>query len=127
MGWVLRRLFAIKDNYFGSYTNFTTFSEFSERFVEDPKLVGDRVDEKYRPGRVSYILSIRTLTAANSIQSDPFAVNLTVQVQQSRVILPENIFDCLAGVIIPVPDFQMTLRSLDEFMGESFARRKVNT
>ena len=57
LGWVLRRLFAIKDNYFGSYTNFTTFSEFNERFAEDPKLVGDRVEEKYRPGRVRLVFT----------------------------------------------------------------------
>lgn len=53
LGWVLRRLFCVKDNYFGGYTQFRTMQEFLERFDHDPNLVGDPVEQKYRPGRVS--------------------------------------------------------------------------
>lgn len=54
LGWVLRRLFCVKDNYFGSFTQFTTMDEFLERFDHDPASVGDPVEEKYRPGRVRH-------------------------------------------------------------------------
>lgn len=43
----------MKDNYFGGFTQFTTMQEFQETFDHDPKAVGDPVEKKYRPGRVS--------------------------------------------------------------------------
>lgn len=53
LGWALRRMFNVKDNYFGGFTQFTTMQEYLERFDHDPNSVGDPVEEKYRPGRVS--------------------------------------------------------------------------
>ena len=53
LGWALRRLFCIKDNYFGGFTQFQTMEEYQARHDYDPGLVGDPVEEKYRPGRVS--------------------------------------------------------------------------
>ena len=52
LGWALRRMFCVKDNYFGAFTQFTTMQEYLERFDHDPNSVGDPVEEKYRPGRV---------------------------------------------------------------------------
>jgi hypothetical protein len=52
LGWALRRLFCVKDNYFGAFTQFTTMQEYLERYDHDPESVGDPVEEKYRPGRV---------------------------------------------------------------------------
>jgi hypothetical protein len=54
LGWAVRRFFCVKDNYFGSFTQFTTMQEYLERFDHDPESVGDPVLEKYRPGKVSY-------------------------------------------------------------------------
>jgi hypothetical protein len=53
LGWVLRRMFCIKDNYFGGFTQYSTMQEYLERFDHDPASVGDPVKEKFRPGRVS--------------------------------------------------------------------------
>lgn len=53
LGWAVRRLFCVKDNYFGGFTQFTTMQEYLERFDHDPESVGDPVKEKYRPGMVS--------------------------------------------------------------------------
>jgi len=53
LGWALRRMFCLKDNYFGGFTQFTTMQEYLERFDHNPDSVGDPVEEKYRPGRVS--------------------------------------------------------------------------
>ena len=58
LGWVLRRLFCVKENYFGAFTQFTTMQEFLERFDHDPNSIGDPVEEKYRPGRVSILCSV---------------------------------------------------------------------
>ena len=46
-------MFSVKDNYFGAFTQFTTMQEYLERFDHDPNSMGDPVEEKYRPGRVS--------------------------------------------------------------------------
>lgn len=54
LGWVLRRLFCVKDNYFGSFTQFRTMSEFKERWDYWRETKGDPVELKYRPGKVCY-------------------------------------------------------------------------
>jgi hypothetical protein len=99
MGWVLRRLFCVKDNYFGMFTQFTTTQEYLERFDHDPNSVGDPVVEKYRPGR-----------------SDPFAVQVTLDVRDSLVLLSDEIFACESGLALPIPQLQMMLKSVEAFM-----------
>lgn len=99
MGWVLRRLFCVKDNYFGMFTQFTTTQEYLERFDHDPNSVGDPVEEKYRPGR-----------------SDPFAVQVTLDVKDSLLLLSDEIYACESGLGIPIPQLQMMLKSVETFM-----------
>lgn len=53
LGWVVRRMFCVKDNYFGNFTQFSTMQEYLEKFDHSPDSVGDPVEQKYRPGRVS--------------------------------------------------------------------------
>jgi len=60
LGWALRRLFCIKDNYFGGFTQFQTMEEYQARHDYDPESVGDPVEEKYRPGRVSSLVMTMT-------------------------------------------------------------------
>ncbi|WWD06286.1 hypothetical protein V865_004376 [Kwoniella europaea PYCC6329] len=98
-GWVLRRLFCVKDNYFGTFTQFRTMQEYLEKFDHDPDSVGDPIEEKYRPGR-----------------SDPFAVFVTMNVEDSLVLMSEEIYNCRKGLVIPVPQLQMNLKSVEHFM-----------
>ncbi|KIR39832.1 hypothetical protein I307_02554 [Cryptococcus deuterogattii 99/473] len=99
LGWVLRRLFCVKDNYFGSFTQFTTMDEFLERFDHDPTSVGDPVEEKYRPGR-----------------SDPYAVHITMNVEESLILMCDEIYNFSRGIALPVPQLQMAIKSVDQFM-----------
>ncbi|EIW72981.1 hypothetical protein TREMEDRAFT_42131 [Tremella mesenterica DSM 1558] len=99
MGWVLRRLFCIKDNYFGGFTQYSNLNEFLERFDHDPNSVGDPVEEKYRPGR-----------------SDPYAVFVTMNIEDSLILLPDEIYGCTRGLAMPVPQLQMNLKSIEHFM-----------
>ncbi|WVQ94212.1 hypothetical protein IAU59_001290 [Kwoniella sp. CBS 9459] len=99
LGWVLRRLFCVKDNYFGGFTQFKTMQEYLEKFDHDPDSVGDPVEEKYRPGR-----------------SDPFAVIVTMNVEESLILMSDEIFNCKQGVVMPVPQLQMSLKSVEHFM-----------
>lgn len=99
LGWVLRRLFCVKDNYFGMFTQFRTMGEYLEKFEENPENVGDPVEEKYRPGR-----------------SDPFAVNVSMDVRNSLILLSDEIYACQSGLAMPVPQLQMALKSTEAFM-----------
>lgn len=99
LGWVLRRMFCTKDNYFGAFTQFATSQEFVERFDHDPNSVGDPVEAKYRPGR-----------------SDAFAVNVTMNVEESLILMSDEIYSCDRGLAMPVPQLQMSLKSVEHFM-----------
>lgn len=87
--------------------------EYQTRFAYDPRTVGDPVEEKYRPGRVGSMV----IAIANN-QSDPFAVQVTMNIEDSLVVMADTIYGCEAGVAMPIPKLQMTLRSQDQFMGE---------
>lgn len=99
LGWVLRRLFCVKDNYFGLFTQFSQSMEFLNRHAADPKSIGDPVEEKFHPGR-----------------SDALAVNVTLDVRDSLILLADEIYACDSGLVMPVPQFQMALKSVEAFM-----------
>ena len=99
LGWSLRRLFCVKDNYFGAFTQFTTMQEYLERFDHNPESVGDPVEERYRPGR-----------------SDPFCAQVTMNVEESLIFLSDQIYNCDSGLALPIPQLQMALRSTDLYL-----------
>jgi hypothetical protein len=94
LGWVVRRLFCVKDNYFGNFTQFSTMQEFLEKFDHSPDSVGDPIVQKYRPGR-----------------SDSFAVHLTVDVRDSLVLMSDEVYGVDNGIAIPVPHLQLDLKT----------------
>lgn len=50
-GWVVRHFMVFRDNYFGSFTQFCTLSEYIQK--RDRGLpIGDPTEFKYRPGKV---------------------------------------------------------------------------
>lgn len=50
-GWVIRHLMVLRDNYFGSFTQFCTLFEYIQK--KDRGLpIGDPTEFKYRPGKV---------------------------------------------------------------------------
>lgn len=53
IGWVIRRLMLIKDNYAGSFMNFQTTQDFHNEFAKSPRSWGDKTVERYRPGKVT--------------------------------------------------------------------------
>ncbi|KLT40822.1 hypothetical protein CC85DRAFT_287095 [Cutaneotrichosporon oleaginosum] len=94
LGWVIRRMFCVKDNYFGEFTQFSTMQEFLEKFDHSREAVGDPIEEKYRPGK-----------------SDPFAIHLTVDVRDSLVLLSDQIYSATKGIAAPVPQLQLDLKN----------------
>lgn len=99
LGWVVRRLMLLKENYFGTFTNFMLSSEFLQRFQNNPKLLGDPVEKKYVPGK-----------------SDRFECNVDLQIMDGIMILPTEIYDCKRAVILPIPALDLHLRSTEAYM-----------
>ena len=43
-----------------------------------------------------------------------------MNVEDSLVLMADTIYGCDTGVVMPIPKLQMSLRSQDQFMGESY-------
>jgi hypothetical protein len=52
LGWSIRYFMVLRDNYFGSFTHFSTLNEYLEKRKKGLP-VGDPIAQKYRPGKVS--------------------------------------------------------------------------
>ncbi|KIY46774.1 hypothetical protein FISHEDRAFT_46624 [Fistulina hepatica ATCC 64428] len=106
MGWTMRYFMVFKDNYFGTFTHFSTLHEFLEKLKMN-KPIGDPVVEKYRPGR-----------------NNMMEVEMSVVIEEGLVLLPcalyayerkpgVDIGDCLA---LRLPELQVHFRMHDFFM-----------
>jgi hypothetical protein len=61
LGWSLRYFMVLRDNYFGSFTHFSTLVEYLDKRSKFP-LSGDPLEMKHRPNKVgaagSFLLDI---------------------------------------------------------------------
>ncbi|BGP16903.1 Macrophage colony-stimulating factor 1 receptor [Rhodosporidiobolus nylandii] len=90
MGWMIRHLLNLKDNYFGNFTHFVTLEEYRHR--HERNLQGDPLELKYRPG-----------------QKDAFDVSVGFE-------LENEIYDCSSAVALVLPQLQVDLRNHDYYM-----------
>ncbi|GAA5960722.1 hypothetical protein JCM21900_000512 [Sporobolomyces salmonicolor] len=97
IGWMIRHMFNLKDNYFGTFLHFVTLEEYRHRYERN--LQGDPIEAKYRPGK-----------------TDVFEVSLTFQLENGILLLPQEIYDCRAAVALVLPQLQVDLRNHDYFM-----------
>ncbi|KZO94333.1 hypothetical protein CALVIDRAFT_517511 [Calocera viscosa TUFC12733] len=97
-GWVVRHVMVLRDNYFGQFTSFTTLEEYQQRRAQGT--VGDPVEAKYRPGK-----------------SNPFDVDVNIDVQDGLVLLPQEVHDFTAAVAINVPEFEVSIDVHETHMG----------
>ena len=51
-------------------------------------------------------------------QSDTFGAHVTFNVEESLILLSDEIYSSDRGLAMPVPKFQMALKSVEQFMGE---------
>ncbi|KZT51915.1 hypothetical protein CALCODRAFT_521058 [Calocera cornea HHB12733] len=97
-GWVVRHVMVLRDNYFGQFTSFTTLEEYQQRRARGE--VGDPVEAKYRPGK-----------------SNPMDVEVSIDVQDGLVLLPQEVHDFTAAVAINVPEFEVSIDVHETHMG----------
>ncbi|KAG2364907.1 hypothetical protein BDR07DRAFT_1557955 [Suillus spraguei] len=114
LGWSARYLMVLRDNYFGSFTHFSTLVEYLEKRKRF-NLVGDPLEMKYRPGK------------SNSLQ-----VQVSIQLQSGVILLPAGLpgyevrvasdrsFDDIgASTVMTCSVLQLDLRLHDYFMDMS--------
>ncbi|KAI6121684.1 hypothetical protein F5141DRAFT_529930 [Pisolithus sp. B1] len=113
LGWVIRYAMVLRDNYFGSFTHFSTLVEYLSRHAKGE--VGDPVEKKYRLG-----------------QSNPLQVIICLMLQNGTVLLPAALpgyekygdnatttDDVGASLLLGFPELQLDLRLHDYFMDMS--------
>ncbi|TFK75375.1 hypothetical protein BDN72DRAFT_832240 [Pluteus cervinus] len=112
LGWSIRYFMVFKDNYFGSFTHFSTLYEYldNKRHNRPP---GDPIIAKYRVGK-----------------ANPMQVEMTVCVFHAEVVLPAGLpgferasqTDTLdtttigSCLVLVIPEFQLQFRMHDYFM-----------
>ncbi|KAH9930383.1 hypothetical protein B0H21DRAFT_878964 [Amylocystis lapponica] len=112
-GWTIRHFMILRDNYFGSFTHFSTLYEYLEKRKRKQSL-GDPIDLQYRPGN-----------------SNPMEVELALNVEQGLVALPAGFpgyemygpeqaqskdNDLGACLLLSIPGLQVQLRTNDYYM-----------
>ncbi|KAG2345485.1 hypothetical protein BDR05DRAFT_880204 [Suillus weaverae] len=114
LGWSARYLMVLRDNYFGSFTHFSTLVEYLDKRSKF-NLTGDPLEMKHRPGK------------SNSLQ-----VQVSIQLQSGIILLPAGLpgyevrvasdrsFDDIgSSTVMACSMLQLDLRLHDYFMDAS--------
>ncbi|KAG1765509.1 hypothetical protein EV702DRAFT_1283104 [Suillus placidus] len=114
LGWSARYLMVLRDNYFGSFTHFSTLVEYLDKRSRF-NLTGDPLEMKHRPGK------------SNSLQ-----VQVSIQLQSGIILLPAGLpgyevrvasdrsFDDIgSSTVMGCSVLQLDLRLHDYFMDAS--------
>lgn len=119
----------LRNNYFGSFTHFSTLYEYLEKRKQGQPL-GDPVDLQYREGSVGtkrYSLGI--IIHAVRTQSNVLQIQLETSVERGLVIMPAGLRgyetdqsdntegDIGTCVMLALPELQIHLRSHEYYMG----------
>ncbi|KAJ3575090.1 hypothetical protein NP233_g1335 [Leucocoprinus birnbaumii] len=109
LGWSIRYWMVLRDNYLGSFTNFSTLYEYIDKRKKDIP-AGDPINLKYREGK-----------------SNMFQCTMTVAVKGAALVLPAGVLGIEAPqaggtpgtgpcLVLSVPEFQLHLRLHDFFL-----------
>ncbi|KAI6157760.1 hypothetical protein BKA82DRAFT_130576 [Pisolithus tinctorius] len=112
-GWVVRYTLVLRDNYFGSFTHFSTLVEYLDKHRKGE--VGDPIEKKYRPG-----------------QSNPLQVIISLMLHNGTLLLPAALpgyekygdtaittDDVGASLLLGFSELQLDFRLHDYFMDMS--------
>lgn len=94
-GFVIKYLMKIRENYFGEYTHFQTFEEFSQKNMDQ-------------------LNSTEFTHLKTDIDLD---VLIYVYVNNGSIILPANIYSAEANVLLNFASFDIDVRFTNYYMG----------
>jgi hypothetical protein len=119
----------LRDNYFGSFTNFSTLFEYLDKRRRNIP-VGDPIHLKYREGKVSVSVSLWGWIFIVA-QNNMFHCTLSFLINGAAFVLPAGLLSVEAPqangisgtgpcVVLSIPEQQLHLRLHDFFLGEFF-------
>ncbi|KAL0956539.1 hypothetical protein HGRIS_002680 [Hohenbuehelia grisea] len=117
LGWSIRYFMVMRDNYFGSFTHFSTLFEYLDK-RKGGIPPGDPILAKYRPGKSNAFEVDMTVTATDSIMIAPaglpgYETSPAVRIKQGDVpgVGP--------SLVLSIPEIQVQLRVHDYYMDMS--------
>ncbi|KAI9320168.1 hypothetical protein BX666DRAFT_2151466 [Dichotomocladium elegans] len=115
-GTVIRYLMILRDNYAGSWINFSTIDEYRQRRANPQKHL--ELKRRHAESKVSLNEKLSYIVKQNQKQEiqDPFEVYVLVDVQDGSLLLPENLYDCSHYSQMDFQELQLELRNLDIYM-----------
>ncbi|KAG1858104.1 hypothetical protein F4604DRAFT_1684988 [Suillus subluteus] len=108
LGWCVRYLMVLRDNYLGSFTHFSTLVEYLEK--RSINLIGDPLEMKHRPGKVQVSVQL---------QSGIMVLPAGLPGYEVRVASDGSFDDIGASTVMACSVLQLDLRLHDYFMDAS--------
>ncbi|RLV90840.1 Protein CSF1 [Spathaspora sp. JA1] len=105
-GFVIRYLFAIRENYFGDFIHFKTFEEYTSTNAEDESIT-DTVTKKDQTDE-SYWKMIKTETDVD--------VLFTFQVRSGLILLPYYLYSCQSHIGLSFDMLDVDMRFCNYYM-----------
>lgn len=114
LGWTLKQLIGLRDVYFGAFTHFLTLEEYRHRNALG--LLGDPIEQKYRPGTKNLYEVSLSLVAKDTLVLLPQGDWLHNRQFYWSLIALAEIYDCKGAALVAVRDIEVELRNHDYFM-----------
>ncbi|KAI0665956.1 hypothetical protein C8Q78DRAFT_985325 [Trametes maxima] len=112
-GWTIRYFMVLRDNYFGSFTHFSTLTEYLDKMnAELPR--GDPIDQQYREGQSNAMQVSLGLDVTNGLMVLPAGYpGHEKHHDDEEQNTPEDLGPCL---MLSLPSLQLHLRTNDYYM-----------
>ncbi|KAH7927135.1 hypothetical protein BV22DRAFT_1193843 [Leucogyrophana mollusca] len=111
LGWSIRYIMVLRDNYLGSFTHFSTLYEYLNKRGRQ-HAVGDPIELKYRPGKANML----QVEIALVLQQGSIALPAGLPGYEKRIAGGERVDDIGASVILALSELQLDFRLHDYFM-----------
>ncbi|KAG1742840.1 hypothetical protein EDB19DRAFT_1875202 [Suillus lakei] len=120
LGWSVRYLMVLRDNYFGSFTHFSTLVEYLDKRSKS-NWTGDPLEMKHRPGK-SNSLQVQVLI---QLQSGIMLLPAGLPGYEVRVASDRSFDDVGASTVMACSVLQLDLRLHDYFMDASLNLNEI--
>ncbi|KAL1942384.1 hypothetical protein VTO73DRAFT_5986 [Trametes versicolor] len=112
-GWTIRYLMILRDNYFGSFTHFSTLTEYLKK-RESGQTLGDPIHLQYREGQSNAMQVVLGLDLKNGLMVLPVGYpGYEKYYSGTEQTVPEDLGPCL---MLSLPTLQVHLRANDYYM-----------
>ncbi|ODQ57679.1 hypothetical protein WICANDRAFT_81007 [Wickerhamomyces anomalus NRRL Y-366-8] len=107
-GFVVKYIISIKENYFGDFTTFKTLEEYTQLFNE-----GNENDNSQQESTIDQEAERKRAFKRIENEKD---VHFSFDVEEGRLVLPSNIYDCSSNMSLFFSTLNMDLRFTNYYM-----------